>query len=62
MADEVMDENRELSGKCNALEQRLEEFKTVHSQLGKLSGELSYKKGVELGRMIDYINKLQASL
>lgn len=62
MADEVMNENRELTEKCRVLESKVEEFRMLYSHVGKLKGEINYKKSVELGRLIDSINKLQASL
>ena len=62
MTDELMSENREYSSKCTALQQKLSELKTLHNHLGKMKGELSHKKSVELSRLIDSINRLQASL
>lgn len=62
MADEVINENRALSERCKVLEQKLEEFKVLYSHVGKLKGEINYKKSVEFARLIEGINKLQASL
>ena len=60
MSDEVFEENQCLNTRCEGLERELEEVRAFQSYIYKLKGDISSKKSMELGRLMEGLEKLQS--